>query len=177
MKFSLAVLALPIAVQAAQFSKSEYASGAIHQKLMKLKAVRHILLFCLQDPVLTTSRTNGIMTQPKASKTLVNGSLGRAGRRVLGEVARINASSARMVSPSSSKAMRTRRSGVTTWISTTSSTMPTWAALKAREALLGAGQLATDASSVSSANFQVLRSSRSLRTARSSTWVVFLRKA
>jgi choice-of-anchor B domain-containing protein len=38
MKFSLAVLALPIAVQAAQFSKSEYASGAIHQKLMKLKA-------------------------------------------------------------------------------------------------------------------------------------------
>ena len=47
MKFSLAVLALPIAVQAAQFSKSEYASGAIHQKLMKLKAVRHILLFCL----------------------------------------------------------------------------------------------------------------------------------
>ncbi|KAI4611112.1 hypothetical protein J4E83_008055 [Alternaria metachromatica] len=38
MKFSLAVLALPVAVQAAHYSKSEYASGAIHQKLMKLKS-------------------------------------------------------------------------------------------------------------------------------------------
>ncbi|KAL6168444.1 hypothetical protein ACJQWK_06088 [Exserohilum turcicum] len=38
MRFSLATLALPVAVQAAHFSKSEYASGAVHQKLMKLKA-------------------------------------------------------------------------------------------------------------------------------------------
>jgi hypothetical protein len=38
MKFSLATLALlPIAANAAAYSKSEYASGAVHQKLMKLK--------------------------------------------------------------------------------------------------------------------------------------------
>jgi hypothetical protein len=37
MKFTLATLALPVAVQAALYSKSEYASGAVHQKLMKLK--------------------------------------------------------------------------------------------------------------------------------------------
>lgn len=37
MKFSLATLALPLAANAASFSKSEYASGAVHQKLMKLK--------------------------------------------------------------------------------------------------------------------------------------------
>lgn len=40
MKFSLAALALPIAVNAAHYSSSEYASGAVHQKLMKLKSVR-----------------------------------------------------------------------------------------------------------------------------------------
>ena len=40
MRFSLAALALPIAVQAAHYSKAEYASGEIHQKLMKLKTVR-----------------------------------------------------------------------------------------------------------------------------------------
>ena len=39
MKFSLTALALPVAVQAAHFSKSDYASGIIHQKLMKLKTV------------------------------------------------------------------------------------------------------------------------------------------
>jgi hypothetical protein len=37
MKFSLATLALPVVAHAASFSKSEYASGAVHQKLMKLK--------------------------------------------------------------------------------------------------------------------------------------------
>jgi hypothetical protein len=37
MKFSLATLALPIAVNAALYSSAEYASGAVHQKLMKLK--------------------------------------------------------------------------------------------------------------------------------------------
>ncbi|KAF1946348.1 hypothetical protein EJ02DRAFT_500168 [Clathrospora elynae] len=37
MKFSLAALALPIAAQAAHYSSAEYAFGAIHQKLMKLK--------------------------------------------------------------------------------------------------------------------------------------------
>jgi hypothetical protein len=39
MKLSIAALALPVAVQAAHFSKSEYASGQIHQKLMKIKTV------------------------------------------------------------------------------------------------------------------------------------------
>jgi hypothetical protein len=37
MKFSLAALALPIAVNAALYSKADYASGTVHQKLMKLK--------------------------------------------------------------------------------------------------------------------------------------------
>jgi hypothetical protein len=37
MKFSLATLALPVAVNAALYSSAEYASGAVHQKLMKLK--------------------------------------------------------------------------------------------------------------------------------------------
>jgi hypothetical protein len=37
MKFSLATLALPVAVNAALYSKADYASGAVHQKLMKLK--------------------------------------------------------------------------------------------------------------------------------------------
>tara|TARA_R110002003_G_scaffold126_38_gene11767 strand:+ start:2971 stop:3282 length:312 start_codon:yes stop_codon:yes gene_type:complete len=37
MRFSLATLVLPIAVNAAFYSSSDYASGAVHQKLMKLK--------------------------------------------------------------------------------------------------------------------------------------------
>lgn len=40
MKFSLAALALPVAVNAAYYSAAEYASGAVHQKLMKMKNVR-----------------------------------------------------------------------------------------------------------------------------------------
>jgi hypothetical protein len=46
MKFTLAALALPIAVQAAHYSQSEYESGAIHQKLMKLKTVWRSSTFC-----------------------------------------------------------------------------------------------------------------------------------
>ena len=42
MKLTVAALALPIAVQAAHFSKSEDVSGQIHQKLMKLKTVGFI---------------------------------------------------------------------------------------------------------------------------------------
>jgi hypothetical protein len=38
MKFSLATLALPVAVNAALYSKADYTSGAVHQKLMKLKS-------------------------------------------------------------------------------------------------------------------------------------------
>jgi hypothetical protein len=38
MKLSLATLALPVAVNAAFYSHSEYASGAVHQQLMNLKA-------------------------------------------------------------------------------------------------------------------------------------------
>lgn len=37
MKFSLATLALPVVANAAFYSSSEYASGAVHQKLMKMK--------------------------------------------------------------------------------------------------------------------------------------------
>jgi len=39
MKFTLASLALPIAANAAAFSAQEYASGAVHSHLMKLKTV------------------------------------------------------------------------------------------------------------------------------------------
>ena len=39
MKFSLASFILPVAVTAAEYSAQEYASGAVHQHLMKLKTV------------------------------------------------------------------------------------------------------------------------------------------
>jgi hypothetical protein len=50
--------------------------------------------------------------QLRANMTPVNGSLGRAGRREHGVMAKTSAFDAKMVSPSLSKATQTRRSDV-----------------------------------------------------------------
>lgn len=87
MKFSVAALALPIAVQAAHFSKSEYASGQIHQKLMKLKTVGYLCLGgFLQSFTNVCSRNNGSATQPRASRIRSSGLLSRSPRRERGDL-------------------------------------------------------------------------------------------
>jgi hypothetical protein len=60
MKFSLATLALPIAANAAFFSSADYASGAVHQKLMKLKNDQwaHDVAEGKQDPKQWSSWSN-----------------------------------------------------------------------------------------------------------------------